>query len=112
MVEIDRNAFATRQKMLSLDALLVSRGGITPAKLDRAKMRALRQDTTVSEILRLNGSISAPQMTQIAADSIGAQVIDPLISVPDARLVSIAGPAFCARAGLLPWRKWGLSLSF
>ncbi|RMC33223.1 glycosyltransferase [Paracoccus alkanivorans] len=66
-----------------------------------------RHDTPLGRILLAHGWVTPEALARAQSRQWGVDVIDPVASPPDPRLIDAVGAAHCLTHNILPWRRMG-----
>jgi cellulose synthase/poly-beta-1,6-N-acetylglucosamine synthase-like glycosyltransferase len=91
----------------SLGVVLLREGLVAPHDMVTALALNARQQTSLAKILLARGMIAESVLYPVLARHNGTRLIDPVLHLPDPRLIDRIGAAACLRDGLLPWRAAG-----
>ena len=86
---------------------LVRQGLLGSRALMEAEARSDRTEERLVDTLRVALDLPQEDIARAEADVAGAALVDPVAQPPNPTLVSRMGAGFCARNGVLPWRRSG-----
>ncbi len=94
----------------ALAVRLLRDGLVAPDDIVQALARQADGQSGLTEILRSRDLLPRSQLLRATADEYGARVVNPLLHLPDTRLVDRLGAGICLREHLLPWQKVGQAI--
>ncbi len=91
----------------AISVRLLRDGLVAPDDIVQALARQAQDRTSLTDILRARQLLPEADILRAAAVEHDARIVDPMLPLPDSRLVDRLGPGFCLREGVLPWQKIG-----
>lgn len=104
---VPAQARAGVQSPADLATDLLQSGLVSPHDMVQALSVQASRGTSLAELLLRNGMIAEDDLLAVQARHFSAQILDPLASPPDSRLIDRFGLQHCLAGGLLPWRRVG-----
>lgn len=95
------------RSQLPLGQILVEDGAVEPGNLLKATVMRRRENARLGQILLGNGWVTPEALAHALSRQWRTTTVDPVRSPADPRLIDAAGPGFCLRHAILPWRRIG-----
>jgi hypothetical protein len=79
---------------------LLRRGLVSTRRLAQIEAQSHHRDVRLADSVRLSLSLPPEAIAEAESEATGAQLIDPIKTPPDTRLIAAYGPEKCLRDGV------------